>query len=48
MNIAGSYFEYNTTAGDADARAIACDWAMVGHDLQLALEDFEKETAKIS
>lgn len=40
FNLSGTYFEYNTTPGDPDERAIASDWAMVGQDISDALEAF--------
>ena len=43
FNIAGSYFEYNTTEGDPDSRAIGADWKMVGQDIRAALDGFAKE-----
>jgi hypothetical protein len=40
FNLAGSYFEFNSSPSDeaSDARAIGCDWAMVGQDLRDALD----------
>jgi len=45
FNVAGSYFEYNTTETerDADSRAIGGDWKMVGQDIRDALDGFAKE-----
>jgi hypothetical protein len=50
FNIAGSYFLYNATSEDedADSRAIACDWSMVGQDIRDAMGGFSKETEKLS
>jgi hypothetical protein len=39
LNLAGSYYLYNVspTPTDADARALASDWRMVGQDIRHAL-----------
>lgn len=40
LNISGKYFEFNysKSATEADAKAIASDWGMVGQDLQYVLD----------
>lgn len=40
INIWGNYYTYNTseTEEEADSRAIACDWKMVGEDFKSAIE----------
>lgn len=38
----GSYLISDTPA-EADARAVASDWKVVGQDLQVALEAYEQE-----
>lgn len=43
FNIAGAYFEYNTTESDPDSRAIGADWQMVGQDIRDALDSFRRE-----
>jgi hypothetical protein len=46
FNLAGSYFEYNETDGDADSRAIGADWMMVGQDIRDAMDRmFSKKTS---
>jgi hypothetical protein len=44
MNISGNYFKYNTseTAEEADKKALASDWFMVGQDIKKAKSNFEK------
>ena len=38
LNLSGGYFEYNTSSSEteADYKAIANDWEMVGNDLRQA------------
>lgn len=48
FNVAGSYFDYNTTEKDVDSRAIAADWKMVGQDIRDALDGFAKEAQGLS
>ena len=40
LNISGSYFDfdYGKSDAEADAKAIASDWGMVGQDFQHVLE----------
>ena len=39
MNLAGNFFGYNYSQdpGEADRKAIASDWSMVGQDLRLTM-----------
>lgn len=45
IDMGGVFDVYNTcSSGDeADAKAIYCDWAITGQDLQQATEEFEAE-----
>ncbi len=45
FNIAGSSYSYNfsRTPQEADAKAIASDWKMVGQDLRSVIATFKKE-----
>jgi hypothetical protein len=45
LDLGGTLVEYNTsrTPQDADARAIASDWAITGKDIRSALEDIGKK-----
>lgn len=45
FNLAGSYFMFNNSnsGAEADARALECDWGMVGQDLQQAICFYEDE-----
>ena len=45
FNLAGSYFQYNDAPSgeEADARAIASDWAMVGQDMRDVMGGIEAE-----
>lgn len=48
LDVAGTLNEYNQsrTGQEADARALASDWAVVGKDIQKAAANFEaKEQA---
>lgn len=40
FNLAGSYYVYNTsnTPEEADAKALASDWQVIGNDLRNALK----------
>jgi hypothetical protein len=44
MDLGGTLLVYNDskTAQEADARAIATDWAIVGEDISSAIEQFEQ------
>jgi hypothetical protein len=44
FNIAGNYFEFNyaDNQSDADSKAILSDWGMIGTDIQIAIENLEK------
>lgn len=48
LNIAGSYFEYNTSSSEseADSKALASDWLNVGNDFRSAKSKFEKKMSK--
>ena len=48
VSVYGSYFEYNysETNENADTRAIASDWQMVGKDIQEAILSFYKAISK--
>ena len=41
FNIAGSYFDFaiSKTELEADLKALTCDWAMVGEDIEVALKE---------
>lgn len=45
FNIAGNYFEYNTSETDlqADLRALKSDWYTIGKDFEIAKEIFRKK-----
>ena len=45
LDIAGNFDSYNESATplEADARAIANDWMMVGRDMSAAIAQFEEE-----
>ncbi|MDO6738311.1 hypothetical protein [Wenyingzhuangia sp. 2_MG-2023] len=48
LNIAGSYFEYNSskTGNEADLKALFSDWLNVGEDLNVSKKKFEKKYKK--
>ncbi len=45
FNIAGNYFEfkYSETAAEADKKAIADDWKVIGSDIRDAICNLERE-----
>jgi len=45
LDIGGTLVNYNVSRDEreADLRALASDWAMVGEDIQYSVEKFEKE-----
>lgn len=45
VDLGGTLIEYNNsrTPQEADARAIASDWAITGKDIRAAAENFGKE-----
>ena len=45
LNLAGNYFEYNSSKSDsvADFKALTSDWNNIGKDIKKAKGDFEKE-----
>lgn len=47
LDLSGSLVMYNTsrTGREADQRALASDWAVVGKDIGAAIETFEEEAA---
>lgn len=49
LNIAGSYFDYNSskTAEEADLKALFSDWINVGKDMNISKQRFEKKHKKI-
>ena len=49
LNVWGNYytFNYSATPEEADERAIANDWKVVGHDLQSAMGRAEEESALV-
>ena len=48
LNVAGRYFEYNSsnTAEEADAKALRSDWKNIGLDVEDSIEKFEKSNRK--
>ncbi len=49
FNIAGNYFDFNysNTPEEADAKAIANDWGVVGQDLKEAMNTVGKENCSL-
>jgi hypothetical protein len=47
LDLWGQYDQYNQslTPAEADARAIAADWIIIGQDLQEAMDEFNSEEA---
>ena len=47
LNIAGEYFTYDQSsdAQEADARAIECDWRVVGQDVRNAATELKRKAA---
>jgi hypothetical protein len=47
LNLAGNYFIYNSskTAQEADERAIASDWKILGQDMRTAIKRNAKSQA---
>jgi len=47
LDMYGLYDAYNrsSTPAEADTRAIASDWLIVGQDLQEAIDDFQSHSA---
>jgi hypothetical protein len=45
MNVAGNYYEFNDspTGQEADQKALACDWGMVGQDVSYAVNKLRRE-----
>lgn len=51
LNISGKYFQFNfsKSTAEADAKAIASDWGMVGQDLQHIMDaELAKTKSKIN
>ncbi len=48
-NLSGLYYIYNESSSpeEADRKALASDWGMVGQDMQAALEKMKSEFAKV-
>ena len=44
LDLGGTFDEYNgnTTPDEADAEALWSDWAVIGEDMQLAIEEVTK------
>lgn len=49
FNIAGNFFEYNTsnTGAEADKKALTSDWLMVGNDLKNASKKFKSKNKQL-
>jgi hypothetical protein len=45
VNIPGNYYRYSYSGSgeEADARALHCDFAMVGKDIRSAIHEFESD-----
>lgn len=45
MNIAGGYYDYNSseTPIDADFKALKSDWLVVGKDIKSSIENFKED-----
>jgi hypothetical protein len=50
LDLHGLYDAYNASATpvEADARALAADWIVVGQDLQDAVDEFQSQTEKVA
>jgi len=48
LNLAGNYFEFNTskTEKEADEKAIRSDWENVGRDIEAGRKEFEDKEIK--
>lgn len=48
LDLWGQFDDYNRcdTVAEADATAIAADWAMVGQDIMDAIEQFDPESSE--
>jgi hypothetical protein len=48
IDLGATHVEYNTswTIQEADARAIASDWAITGKDIKAAIQDLVEEKAQ--
>jgi hypothetical protein len=44
LDLSGNYFQYNLSpdGAEADRRAIACDWGVIGQDMKKAMGLWEK------
>lgn len=49
INLAGSYFIFNDSgsAAEADRKALACDWEMVGQDFRAAMGLVKSDPAQL-
>ncbi len=45
LNVAGNYYDFNSSdsEGEADAKAIANDFKMIGQDISDSLKEIEKD-----
>lgn len=50
LNLAGSYYRYNTTDSglEADLRAISNDFGVVGDDIKKALREIQTEEGQLT
>ena len=50
LDLHGLYDAYNAsrTPIEADTRALAADWIVVGQDLQDAIDEFQSQTEKVA
>ena len=50
FNIGGNYFSFGSSASgpEADAKALASDWTMVGVDLEQALQTYDAQLQRES
>lgn len=50
LDLYGLYDSYNKSATplEADTRALAADWIVVGQDLQDAIDDFQSQIEKVA
>lgn len=44
-NLPGNFYQFNgsATGSDADLKAIACDWRMIGRDLEIVLSKHARD-----
>ena len=48
LNVAGNYFRYNTspTPEEADEKALASDWGVIGQDIREAIDKADTDPKK--